>query len=56
MSPFTAVALICLFKQGRMRLTYSQFDECWDALTQLLEEANDEKHRLVIDQLPTEKT
>jgi len=54
MSPFTAVALLCLHKQGRMSLTHSQFEECQDALIQLLEESNNEKHRLRTDPPPHE--
>jgi len=54
MSPFTAVALLCLFKQGRMSLTTAQFDECFDALMELMEDSNDEKHRLRTDPPPQE--
>jgi len=56
MSPFTAVALLCLMKQGRMSLTFRQFDECFDAITELLEDANDQKHRLRTDPPTQEET
>jgi len=55
MSPYSALALLCLFKQGKMSLTVSQFDECQDALITLLEEVNDEKHRLRSDTIPDQE-
>jgi len=35
-----------------MSLTTAQFDECFDALMELMEDSNDEKHRLRTDPPP----
>lgn len=45
-SPFTAVAMLTMFKQRRLNMDEEMFDTCVDALVQLLEDTNDEKFRL----------
>lgn len=45
-SPYSALALLLLFKQRKYNLTLEQFEECFDALCEVLEAANDEKYRL----------
>lgn len=45
-SPFVAVSLLYQFVQGRMSMTVDTFDTCFDTLTWLLEQANNEKYRL----------
>lgn len=51
MSPYTALAMLVLFKGGKMPLTESAFDECVDRLVALLEDCNDERYRLTKDRL-----
>lgn len=46
MSPFLAVSVLSTFSKGAVSLTHQQYDEAFDALTELLEKANDEKHRI----------
>jgi len=45
-SPFTAVAMLTMFKQRRLNMDERMFDQCVDALVELLEATNDEKFRL----------
>lgn len=46
MSPFLAVSVLSVFAKGKVTLSEQQFDEAFDALTDLLEASNNEKHRL----------
>lgn len=45
-SPYTALALLVLFKQKAVTIDEDTFDVCVDTLVGLLEEVNDEKYRL----------
>jgi len=45
-SPFTAVAMLTMFKQRRLNMHEEQFHQCVDALVELLEQTNNEKFRL----------
>jgi len=46
LSPYTALSLLLLFKQRRIPLTQTQFDQCFDTIVDVLDEANNEKFRL----------
>jgi len=46
MSPFTALAMLVLFKQGRINFTQAAFDDYVDSVVTLLEEVHDDQFRL----------
>lgn len=46
MSPFSAVGMLVSFRNRKLQMSTEYFDECQQALIQLLEDCNDEKHRL----------
>jgi len=45
-SPFTAVAMLLMFKQQRVTLTESQFDLYVGTIVELLEEVHDDRYLL----------
>lgn len=45
--PSTALELLVLFTQRKLQLTEADFDQCVDEVIDVLEKANDEKHRLL---------
>jgi len=44
-SPFTALAMLLMFKQRRVELSEQDFDLHFDTLLEVLEEVNNEKFR-----------
>lgn len=49
LSPAARLELLHLFSERRLGLTVVQFDEHLDAVLEILEEANNERHRLLPD-------
>jgi len=48
LSPYLAVSMLAMFQRKAIpRLTEERYYEAVDALVQLLEDANDEKYRLI---------
>lgn len=45
-SPFTALALLLMFKRQHRSMTEAEYDLCFQTIVQFLEEVNDEKYRL----------
>jgi len=45
-SPFTAIAMLLLFKQRRVPMTRQDFDLYFDTILEVLEEVNNERFRL----------
>lgn len=46
LSPYLACSLLSMFIKNRAPLSEERFDECFDALVALMEEANDHKFDL----------
>jgi len=46
LSPFTAVAMLTMFKQRRITMDEETYEQCVDAIVLLLEQVNDESYRL----------
>lgn len=46
-SPFTALCLLLMFKQGRYQMTQAQFDLYVGTVVDLLEDVHNEQYRLI---------